>query len=359
MNFDITTYIEPTNEFKGKHLLHLNENLLSANKNFLKNYRFDLTYSLNNLNEYPKSGSQFLKDNISNILQINENNIFIDNGSSNIIRKLFKRYVGVDGIVLLPYPSWGFYTNCLDFLNEDYSFYILDNKEDRGFEYNVDEIEKAIQCNNVKLLVICSPNNPTGNRLNSESIQYLIKKYTEIAFVVDQAYFGFDENKNDDEIIQLIDRKNLYIIRTMSKFYGLANLRIGFLLACKENITQLNNLSTVFGVSSISQIISSSRIKQVELDSQLRKEYSEISKYLLSCNNLLNNFKFIPSSANFFLIKINKYSDDIYDFFNDHGFIIKIEKIHEKNYIRLTISSLKVMKEFLNKLVALDKFYGF
>ena len=69
--------------------------------------------------------------------------------------------------------------------------------------------------------------------------------------------------------------------------------------------------------------------------------------------------QFIPSSANFFLIKINKYSDDIYDFFNDHGFIIKIEKIHEKNYIRLTISNLKVMKEFLNKLVALDKFYGF
>lgn len=62
-------------------------------------------------------------------------------------------------MVLYYYLSfWGFYTNCLDFLNEDYS---LDNKEDRGFEYNVDEIEKAIQCNNVKLLVICSPNNPT------------------------------------------------------------------------------------------------------------------------------------------------------------------------------------------------------
>lgn len=359
MNFDITTYIEPKNEFEGKYLLHLNENLLSTNINFLENYRFDFKNSLKKLNEYPKSGSQFIKHNISNILQINNDNIFIDNGSSNIIRKLFKRYVRRDGIVLLPYPSWGFYTSCLDFLDENYGFYNLDNKEDLGFEYNVDKIEKAIQCNNVKLLVICSPNNPTGNRLNSESIQYLIEKYTKVIFVIDQAYYGFNENINDDEIIQLIDRNNVYIIRTMSKFYGLANLRIGFLLASKENITQLNNLSTVFGINSISQIISSDRIKQFELDSQLRKEYSKISKYLLSYNNILNNFNFIPSSANFFLIKINNYSDDIYDFFNDHGFIIKIEKIHDNNYIRLTISNLKVMKEFLNALVTLDKMYEF
>lgn len=360
MNFNMVTYAEPKNDFKNLQQLHLNENLLDENMKYIDESLSKILSEINfYINKYPTSGNYLVKKSIQDNLEINYENLFIDNGSSNIIRSIFMRYMDMEGSILLPYPSWSFYSKTLDFLEQDYLYYNLEHHSDNSFIYNVDTIEEQILKNNIKMIVICSPNNPTGNVFNIIDLENIVEKYNNIKFIIDQAYYGFENNNEDDRILNLItNRDNIYVIRTMSKFYGLANLRLGFLVSNKDNITSLENLNTVFGSSSISQYIVENRLKNTTLDIKIREEYRVIKEYLLSCNSELNNFVIFKSNANFFLIRINFYRHDIADYFLSNGYVIKIENFFDKYYIRLTISNINIMRDFINKLIALDKYYG-
>lgn len=357
MNFNINTYMEPKNDFNEKNQLHLNENLLEENLRYLKEINKNIVGYDVNLNRYPESGNYLVKSSIASDLSINIENLFIDNGSANIIRKIFKRYIKLDGNILIPYPSWSFYSKTLDFLEQKYKYYNL-LKKDKGFSYDINLIEKEIHKNKTKIVLICTPNNPTGNKFDIKQLDWMVKKYPEIIFIIDQAYYGFEDNNEDNLAIKNIEKDNIYIIRTMSKFYGLANLRLGFLISNKKNIIKLNNLSTVFGVPTTTQYIVRDRLKQKQMDNLVRLEYNLIKKYILSFNVLLKNFEIFESSANFFLIKIIIFSEKIIEYFFNNGYIVKMENLFNQNYIRFTISNLKTMKDFMNKLVNLDKSYG-
>lgn len=356
MNFNISTYSEPKNDFLGKKQLHLNENLLEANIGYIKRNVVDVIKDdINIINKYPQLGSNLIKNSIGDFFNVQESNIFVDNGSSNIIRKIFIKYMDVKGSVLLPNPSWSFYNKTLEFLEQNSHYYNLVKNESGNFFYEISLIEEEILKNNTKMIVICSPNNPTGNRISISDIIFLINKYKDIIFVLDQAYYGFVNYEEDDEILSLINNNlNVYIIRTVSKFYGLANLRVGFLFSHNSNIKSLENLNTVFGVCSLSQKIIKDRLNRGYLDEEIRIEFSNVKNYLIECNKLLRNFKIIESCANFILVEINIDNCDVYSYLLAKGFVVKIESIFNKSYIRLTIADIKSMKDFVKNLLALD-----
>ena len=357
MKFTTSVYTEPNNDFLEKIQLHLNENMFDSHKNYLEILKDHFSkIDFMSINKYPMLGSDLAKSAISKVYHLEKKELFIDNGSSNILRKIFLMLSHKKGDFLIPSPSWSFYNKTLDFLNVKYIEYNLEEKNSK-FSYRRENIEEKIN-KDTSVILFCSPNNPTGNSIDYEDICYFLETYPDIHFILDQAYIGFIEQNDLEKTINLIKKyHNFYIVRTFSKFYGLANLRLGYAISIANNIKYLENLSTVFGIPTFSQKILSDRISNKELDKSLQNEFQKVRAYMLHQNCYFKDFTFLDTNSNFMLIEIKQHvisTQDLYNFFYQNNFIIKLESIFNKNYLRVTLASFEIMNKFINLLKEFD-----
>src|SRR5699024_1344840 len=119
-----------------------------------------------------------------------------------------------------------------------------------------------------KLMFICSPNNPTGNKINKESLRELVGRFPGIV-AVDEAYGEFS-NHNLADLVE--EFPNLIILRTFSKALGLAGLRIGYCIASKEVAKQINRVKPPYNINSFSQRAAILTLENIELIQERTKE---------------------------------------------------------------------------------------
>ncbi|HBC02978.1 MAG TPA: histidinol-phosphate transaminase, partial [Aequorivita sp.] len=180
-----------------------------------------------NVNRYPDPQQRQLKGILSKQKSIATNQILLGNGSDEVLDLIFRAFCepAKDNIITLP-PTYGMY-GVLANLND------IENREvllDSDFQPNWDEISKTADMR-TKLLFICSPNNPTGNLIAAEKIEWLLKNYNGLV-VVDEAYIDFANAES--WIYKLDEFPNLIITQTLSKAYGLAGIRLGLCFASAE-----------------------------------------------------------------------------------------------------------------------------
>ena len=298
-----------------------------------------------NYNRYPDPLQRKLKKRLSELKNVNVDNIFIGNGSDEAIDLLLRAFCepGKDKTLIMP-PTYGMYKVAADINDID----IVEVPLTSNFEIYTDSVLSAID-EEVKIIFICSPNNPTGNILNKESIKEILNSFSGLV-VIDEAYIDFA--KETSWIDQLNVFNNLIILQTFSKAWGLANIRVGMAFANKEIIGILNKIKYPYNVNGVSQSLifqamesESGKNKLVDLLVSGRSKFAED---LISLNFI---DKVFPSDANFLLAKVRN-ATIVYEYLLVEKIIVRNRSnmIHCEECLRFTVGTEEENKTLIEAL---------
>ena len=332
---NMEAYSSARSEFKGKASI-----FLDANENTIRT-----TY-----NRYPDPLQANLKQAIEPLVQLNQEQIFLGNGSDEAIDLLMRIFCigGQDAILTLP-PTYGMY-------NVSASLNAIKNIEiplDANYQPNVAAV-LAAQNERTKILFICSPNNPTGNDVDLEKIEQLIEGFDGIV-VVDEAYIHFSTQAS---CVQWIGKNpNLVVLQTFSKAWGMAGIRLGMALANAEIIQLFNKVKPPYNVNVLTQEYALGQLQ----DLRIFKE--DVANILVEREELitqLSALKFVikiyPSAANFLLIKVEA-ANQIYQYLVEQGIIIRNRSrvLLCDNCLRITVGTKQENAVLMQRLKAYSK----
>ncbi len=285
-------------------------------------------------NRYPDPYQRKLKQKISELKQVEVDQIFLGNGSDEPIDLLIKAFCtpGIDNIISIE-PTYGMYQvaadiNCIEVKRIPLT---------AGFDLDTNALLKAADSKS-KLLFICSPNNPTGNSFVQEDILNIIINFQGIV-VLDEAYIDFSSRQS---CLKMLHRHpNLVILQTFSKAWGLAGLRLGMAFASAEIVAILNKIKYPYNIN----ILTQEKVLEMLADSErtshwVKTTIAERRRMEHELSQLPIVTKVHPSDANFLLISTTD-ANGLYNFLVNHKIIVRnrssIALCH--NCIRITIGS--------------------
>lgn len=283
----LTPYSSARDEFKGTADVYLDANENAFGSTSQDRYR-----------RYPDPYQSELKRKIGQIKGIDPSKIFLGNGSDEPIDLLIRSFCnpGKDKIIITP-PTYGMYEvsaaiNDVGIVKVP----LLPN-----FELDLEQILEAIEPG-IKLIFLCSPNNPTGNSMDPEHILEIVKKFQGLV-ILDEAYIDFSSRPS--LIDELQNHQNLVILQTFSKAWGLASLRLGMAFADEEIISILNMIKPPYNISGATQeLIFEALENQASMKKMLKETFNQ-KKHLESMLKDVDIVQTVhPSDANFFLVKI-------------------------------------------------------
>lgn len=296
----------------------------------------------NGVNRYPDPQQRSLKAVLAEQKGVVTENILLGNGSDEVLDLLFRAFCEPkeDNIISLP-PTYGMY-KVLCGINT------IENKEVlllNDFQPNTTEILKEITPN-TKLIFICSPNNPTGNLISTESITTLLNTFNGLV-VVDEAYIDF--SKEESWISKLGDYPNLVVTQTLSKAYGMAGIRLGLCYASAEIIAILNKIKPPYNVNELTQRKALERVKDIKA---VQVEVANILTQRSELIAVLNDINFVAhiydSEANFILVKVDDATKR-YNQLLEKGIVVRNRTTQAlcENTLRFTVGTKEENKKLI------------
>ncbi len=298
------------------------------------------------LNRYPDPHQQKVKEKISLLKHVPVSQIFLGNGSDEPIDLLLRAFCepGFDN-VLIPQPTYGMYTVSAEINNVEIKTVQLTD----DFDIDTDLLHDAWD-EHTKLIFLCSPNNPSGNLLSSEKIEYVLTHFHGLV-IVDEAYIDF---ANYPGFVPLLKTyPNLVVLQTLSKAWGLAALRLGMCFASAEIIAVLNKIKPPYNISLVTQ-----QIALEELHFEVRKNrwvielVAERDKLKEALTKIKSVQKVFPSDANFLLVKVAN-ARNIYEALVKKGIIVRDRSnvILCNDCLRITIGTSNENQALLKELL--------
>jgi histidinol-phosphate aminotransferase len=261
----------------------------------------------NGLNRYPDPLAWAVKTELSKIKKIAPEHIFLGNGSDEVIDVLMRIFCEprVDNIVTLP-PTYGMYQVSADTCDVE----VIKMNLNENFQPEIDKILRGAN-EHSKILFICSPNNPSGNAIDSGVILNLVNNFNGIV-VIDEAYADFSKQQSCIEWVTTFP--NVVVMQTFSKAWGLAGIRLGMAFASKEIIDLMNKVKPPYNINQLTQQAALDALKN---DAEKNKQVTEILKEREILQERLKALdvveKVYPSDANFLLVKVSK-ADALYQY---------------------------------------------
>lgn len=296
-------------------------------------------------NRYPDNEATGLRKALSQYTNVEEENILCGNGSDELLKIIIDTFVDKGDTVVTHSPSFAMYKVMTQIAGGE----LIAVEGDEDFSIDIDQIISKANESKAKVIFLCTPNNPTGRTINRSDILKVLDNTSAIV-VVDEAYFEFF---GETVIDKINDYKKLIVLRTLSKAFGLAGLRVGYGVASKELIEIISKVKAPYNLNSISQCIGETVLDNKEIAFKYIEVLREERDKLFSKLKTIDGIKAIPSRSNFILIRTSKYQDLIKRF--------KEEKIQVKgfgtvgplkNCIRLTVGTdkenievLRILKE--------------
>ncbi len=286
------------------------------------------------LNRYPDPHQNDLRKIVSDYLSIRRESLFFGVGSDEIIDLLIRIFCepGRDSVII-PEPTYGMYKVASDINNVETISVLLTDQ----FQIDFNEIEKVYNSNS-KIIFLCSPNNPTANLLNKKDVARLCEKYNSI-IVVDEAYIDF--SLKGTLIDELKKYNNLVILRTFSKAWGLAGIRLGYCIADFDLIKILFKVKAPYNISTLTRYV----LSKAFLNSKTKDEY--IQSIITERDRLKHQLETLKgienvsdSDANFLLIKC-KSPKEVQKKLMDKGIIVRDRSSQPKleGCLRISVGS--------------------
>jgi histidinol-phosphate aminotransferase len=202
------------------------------------------------------------------------------------------------------------------------------------FQIDLQNVKPLFADKNLKLIFICSPNNPTGNAMNFADVEYILKNFTGIV-IIDEAYIDFSGKPS---FIRLVDNyPNLILMQTFSKAFGLAAARVGMAFTQPDIIQFFNKLKPPYNISTINQKAALRKLgKFEELRDQVTKIKEEKERLSANLQKMKITEKIYPSDANFLLVKV-KNANYIYSALVKENIIVRNRSSVIENCLRITV----------------------
>lgn len=293
-----------------------------------------MTYMKENIdqllvNRYPDTDSTTLIKAIAKAYGINEKNVVCGVGSDEMIDCILASVLEEDDKVLIPHPSFSMYSQ-FTLLNSGYALKVPLKPD---FSYDFEKIKEIILKQQPKVIFICNPNNPTGCILSQRQIEEILK-ISEGLVIVDEAYEDF--SSEGISVIPLINKYNhLIVLRTFSKAYALAGIRVGYAISCEELIDLINTVKVPYNLNMFSQLVATWAIEHKEV-------FKENARKIIAERKILDEglkslgFKTYPSEANFIWVEL---PDRYFDLLIQRKIYIRKMVIEDRNYYRISIGT--------------------
>lgn len=253
----------------------------------------------NNLNRYPDPQQRLLKHELSHLKTISTEQILIGNGSDEVLDLLIRACCepNKNSILTMP-PTYGMYS-VLARLNA------VENQEvplTSEFQIDTKSVLNAVS-SNTKLILICSPNNPSGNVLDRTAIEQILIQFKGLV-IIDEAYVDF--SKHPSWLSRLDEFPNLVVTQTLSKAYGLAGIRLGICYASLKIISVLNKIKPPYNINTLTQ---NAALKGILNQDIVKRQIEMILSERDILIHKLNQLHFVktvfPSDSNFVLIRVD------------------------------------------------------
>lgn len=301
----LVPYSTARDEFKGEAAI-----FLDANEN---SYGSPLPVAYN---RYPDPMQWKVKYKLAEIKGVPPQNIFLGNGSDEVIDVLYRSFCrpGIDNVVLFP-PTYGMY---------EVSAHINDVIVRKvsltpDFQLDMHAVQQAVD-ENTKLIFICSPNNPTGNSIDRTDIEMILSSFEGIV-VIDEAYINFARQKTF--IQELTEYPNLVVMQTLSKAWGLAALRVGMGFASEDIIHVMNKVKPPYNINQAAQDLVLEALDNIShVNEWIRDTVIERDKLSAALDALPEVLQVYPSDANFVLAKTVD-AKGIYNYLVEQGIIVR------------------------------------
>jgi len=320
---NLTPYSSARHEFTGKASVFLDANENAFGSPLPEKF-----------NRYPDPLQWQLKFQLAKIKGVPAENIFIGNGSDEVIDLAYRIFCkpGTDNVIVCP-PTYGMYEVSANI--NDIAIKKVNLTED--FQLNVEGILNAVD-ENTKLLFICSPNNPTGNNMNRADVEILLNNFPGI-IIIDEAYINYSKQKTF--IQELTEYPNLVVMQTLSKAWGLAALRLGLCYASMDIIDIFNKVKPPYNVNDASQQLGLEALQDTTTVNNWIKQAVEQKEILIKEMQSLSFVeKIYPSDANFILVKVMD-ANKLYDYLSGNEVIVRnrSKDVHCANCLRITIGT--------------------
>ena len=320
---------------KNPHKLASNENPLGPSPKAVEAVR----KAIDNIHLYPDGGCYYLKEKLSQHLQkynVEPHNLIIGNGSNEIIEFIIRTFVAPDENVITGDPSFIIYKlACISHNRQEISVPLAD-----GLTYDLDAISKAVN-DKTKVIFLANPNNPTGRAFQIHEFEHFLSHVRDdIIICIDEAYAEYIDDPDIPDGLEYAPYRNrLIALRTFSKIYGLAGLRIGYGITHKEITNYIDRVRPPFNVNRIAQIAAIAALddqahvkksKKTNLQGRafLEKEFTRLK------------LTWYPSQTNFILVDFKKPASKIYEALMKKGFITRpVANYGLETCLRITIGT--------------------
>ena len=305
------------------------------------------------ISKYPEGKAKNLRKEISKKYKCDFEKIICGAGSDEIIQLICQLYLKPSDEVIVPQYSFLMYRIYAQIVGAKVVF-----SKEENFKVSTNEIIKKVT-RKTKLIFIANPNNPTGTYLSRvELIDLRMKLNKNILLVLDDAYFEYMKNKDYKSGLDLFKNKdNVVVIRTFSKIYGLASLRVGWGHGPKKIISAMNLIRPPFNVNQVAQMAAIEALKDRNFINQsVKHNTTEANKV----RNVLEKLKILSNevTANFLLLNFDKCkfsANYVFNQLQSRGIILRSteEGYNIKNKLRLTIGSKKENMRFITAIKAI------
>jgi len=303
---------------------------------------------LKDVNVYPDQTSIELREALSGKLGVDKDCIIIGNGSDEIMQLAAATFLSAGEDSLISENTFSTYEFCTRLFDGNPVFI-----PQKDFKYDLDGFASKMT-EKTKLVWLCNPNNPTGTAFSQKELEaFLAKIPKNVIVVIDEAYGEYVETEDFPKSVDFVKQgRNVIVLRTFSKIYGLAGLRIGYGIAKQDIIKYLNLTKLPFNVNRLALAGAIAGLEDKEFVEKSKKMVSEGKKYLYSELDQLK-LKYQKTEANFIFVDVNRNTDKVFVEMMKKGVIIRpLSSFGFGEAIRVTVGTKEQNSRLIEALKA-------
>ncbi|WP_297597953.1 histidinol-phosphate transaminase [uncultured Cetobacterium sp.] len=282
----------------------------------------ELKNNLNKASIYPDPDYTDLKKSISSYCNCDVDNIILGSGATELISSSIKTVKPKSTLLLSPaYSEYEKELNKID--SKIVKFFY---KKENNFKINIDEVITLIKKENFDMIVICNPNNPTGQLISIEELKKIILNFKK-PIMIDETYIEFTDFKNTSATSLVQDNSNIVVIRGTSKFFSTPGIRLGYAIVSKGDLLEkISNLPNLWNINIFAAIMGEAMFKDFDFINMCYKEFNKNFNLLFNGLKNIPTLKVYESKSNFILCEISsdRYNtNDLYSYLSKKGLIIR------------------------------------
>ena len=298
------------------------------------------------LNYYPERSCSLLRKEMAKRLKISEDMVIFSNGGDNCLSLISCAFINSGDEIIAADETFIVYYKNAKIMGGIPILVPLKNHR-----HDLKEMAESIT-SKTKLVYVCNPNNPHGTIVNKAELDAFLEKVPKhVIVVLDEAYCEFVTDERYPNGVDYIKKgHNVIVLRTFSKLYGVAGLRVGYTLGRKELINGMNKVREAFSVSRIAQVGALASLNDETHKEKTLETIKEGKAYLYATFDKMG-IAYIPSHTNFIFLDLKRDSQEVFEYLVKQGVLIRPgNQFGSDTFIRVTIGTMDENRKFITAL---------